>query len=79
MWQPSEEDIRNCQRTREFLAARGIHPGHRFKDKRDGPCVFSRIGATGKMVCHPEGEPDMQSSWVWSPEDFAKHVLNETT
>ncbi len=78
MWQSSEQDKADLQKTEEFCAARGIRPGYRFEDKTDGTCVFSRIGATGRMICHLVGDPDMQSSWAWTLEAFAKHALGET-
>ena len=74
-WTPNEDDIRNVEKTREFCKERGIGPGFRFDDKKDGLSVFSRIGATGRMICHPVGEPDMQSSWAMKPEDFAERYL----
>lgn len=65
----------NLQTTREFCAARGFYPGMRYRAVirgRERTCVFSRIGGTGWMICHEEGEPDMQSSWACSPESFLK-------
>jgi len=76
MWQPSEEDQRSYAQAEKILVQHGIRPGYRYKDEREGPSVYSRLGATGKMVCHPEGEPDMQSSWLMKPEDFIERYLD---
>jgi len=54
-----------------FLESFGITIGYKFNDPDDGASVLSGIGVTGKLICHPVGEPDMQSSWVMSPEAFA--------
>ena len=71
------EAIRKEQETEAFLRKHGIQPGLKFDDNGT-PSVFSRIGYTGMMICHPEGEPDMQSSWAMRPEAFAKRYLNES-
>ena len=63
------------RKTEQFCREHGIRPGYRMHDKEDGPSVFSRISGTGHMICHPEGEPDTQSSWAMKPEDFEKHYL----
>jgi len=71
----SENAPVNLQTTREFCAAHGFCPGMRYQAEIRGrvrTCVFSRIGGTGWMICHEEGEPDMQSSWACSPESFLK-------
>ena len=63
----------NFQDTKEFCAAHGLRPGMRYRAVirgRERSCVFSRISGTGWMICHEEGEPDMQSSWACSPEEF---------
>jgi len=76
-----KNDQVNLQTTREFCAARGFRPGMRYQAEIRGrvrTCVFSRIGGTGWMICHEEGEPDMQSSWACSPESFLKDY-NSTT
>lgn len=65
--------------TKAFLSERGIRPGTRFRTEVRGrvrDCVFSRIGATGWMVCHEEGEPDMQSCWLVKPEQFIKELVD---
>lgn len=61
--------------TQEFCRQHKIRPGMRFRAEirgRERDCVFSRIGATGWMICHEEGEPDMQSCWAVEPEQFLK-------
>jgi len=68
-----DECIRKCEETREFLRKRGIRPGFVFDTNK----VFSRIGRTGYMICHPAGEPDMQSSWAMKPEDFVKRYIDK--
>ena len=73
-----QNDQVNYGATQSFCASRGIHPGKRFRAEIRGrirSCVFSRIGATGYMICHEEGEPDMQSSWTWSPEDYIRKTI----
>ena len=72
-----DECIRACDQTTAILRQHGVYPGHRFEAEIRGrvrTCVFSRIGRTGRMICHEEGEPDMQSSWAWKTEDFLKHI-----
>ena len=72
------EAVRKCEETRAILSSRGIRPGYRYKADIRGrvrDCVFSRIGGTGYMICHEEGEPDMQSSWAVLPEQFLKELL----
>jgi hypothetical protein len=67
--------------TEAFLRKVGVHPGYRYETEIRGrvrQCVFSRIGATGWMICHEVGEPDMQSSWAISPREFADKVLGRT-
>jgi hypothetical protein len=68
-------DSEAIRKAENFCQKHGIHPGYRMMDKRDGLCEFSRIGGTGRLICHPVGEPDMQSSWAMTPEDFEKHYL----
>jgi len=72
------DDHRNYKEAEEFCRQRGIAPGYKFEDKKEGPCVFGRISGTGHLICHPEGEPDMQSSWAWTPEKFAEHVFDKS-
>ncbi len=59
-----------------FLAKHGVLPGHEYEDPQQGTCVFSRIGGTGKMICHPKGEPDMQSSWAMHADTFVRKYLD---
>lgn len=68
-------DSDTIRQAEDFCRRHGIYPGYRMMDAEDGPSVFSRIGGTGRLICHPEGEPDMQSSWAMTPEDFAKRYL----
>jgi uncharacterized protein (UPF0179 family) len=73
----SEKPQVNLQKTKEFCAARGLYGGYRYRAMVRGrvrDCVFSRIGGTGWMICHEVGEPDMQSSWAVSPEEFVKDL-----
>ena len=73
-----QNDRVNRQKTREFCAAHGFHPGMRYRAIVRGRvrnCVFSRIGGTGWMICHEVGEPDMQSSWAVAPETFLKELI----
>lgn len=65
------------RKAEEFCRQHGIYRGYRMMDEEDGPSVFSRIGGTGRLICHPVGEPDMQSSWAMTPEDFKKRYLNK--
>ena len=55
----------------DFCRKHGVKEGDIFDHPQDGHVVFSRIGGTGMMICHPEGEPDTQSSWAMAPADFA--------
>jgi hypothetical protein len=38
---------------------------------------FSRIGGTGLAVCHPYGEPDMQSCFAIDPEKIDREATLE--
>lgn len=71
------DDEAAIQKAEQFCRERGINPGFRFVDSASGPSVFSRIGGTGRLICHPEDEPDMQSSWAMTPEAFAKAYLDK--
>lgn len=68
-------DSDGIRKAEDFCRKRGIFPGYRMMDVDDGECEFSRIGGTGRLICHPVGESDMQSSWAMTPEDFAKRYL----
>lgn len=57
-----------------FCRLHKIAPGFQFND-HGTPSQFSRIGGTGMLICHPVGEPDMQSSWAMRPDDFYKSYL----
>lgn len=60
-----------------YCKAKGLQPGYLFSEEGvAGLSVFSRISNTGKLICHPRGEPDMQSSWAWTPEQFEEHARN---
>ena len=52
-------------------------PGDRFIDEDGKICVFSGISVTGHFIFHPEGEPDMQSSWAWTSDQFVDAVLGK--
>ena len=60
-----------------FLAKHGVLRGHEFEDPQEGTCVFSRLGGTGMMICHPKGEPDMQSSWAVYADVFVRKYLDD--
>lgn len=71
----TEDDHKRLQAAEQLCRRRGIRPGFRMMDASDGPSVLSRVSGTGYLICHPEGDPDMQSSWAMTPEEFEKRYL----
>lgn len=69
----------SVETTMAFCQSQGLYEEKRFQAEIRGrvrTCVFSRIGGTGRLICHEEGEPDMQSSWAWTPETFLEKSLD---
>lgn len=66
-----EEAVRKAE---EFCRKHNIKPGYRMHDMEDGLSVFSRISGTGHLICHPVGEPDIQSSWAMTPENLQQEL-----
>jgi hypothetical protein len=68
------EDKQAVSQAEAFCRLHKIQPGFQFDD-HGTLSQFSRIGGTGMLICHPVGEPDTQSSWAMSADNFYKSYL----
>jgi len=59
------------------MQAKDLIPGRIYLDDTGSFGEFSRIGGTGWAVCHPPGEPDMQSSWAIKPERLLREATDD--
>jgi len=68
------DDKQAIRAAEAFCRLHKIQHGFVFDD-RGTPSEFSRVGGTGMLVCHPVGEPDMQSNWAMTTDNFYKNFL----
>jgi len=60
-----------------LMDANALIPGRIYLDSSGGFGEFSRIGGTGLAICHPPGEPDMQSSWAIDPSKIVREATEQ--
>jgi hypothetical protein len=57
------------------MTAADMKFGHTYRLLKDGKIVvLGYISDTGSIIVHPPGEPDMQSSFVVTPNEECEEV-----